>query len=126
MRYPCTYTSCGGGDLSVDINVSGISLNTGTDYKVEISTEFVAPLNGLKYPTNPGYYYIILKELNAGGVEISKYSDYIYIQGKPAANFKVTSLSRTINQFNIFTVDVTTVTALNAFNHATSPGRIYL
>lgn len=125
IRRPCSYANCGGGDLKIDINVAGMSLNTGTTYQFSITTEFVAPTNGIVYPTNPGYYYILVETYNSGNSLISKYSDYIYVPGDPVSNIKVTSLSSTINQYNIFTWDITAKVAINAYNAAT-PGRIYL
>jgi hypothetical protein len=110
--------------LIVEIDCSGFSFNSAS-HDVQVTTEFVAPLSGLRYPSKPGYYYLYIQTYDSSNSLISQYSDFIYIAGPPLESIKVTSLSKTANRYNIFSFELITKTALNAYNNANA-GRIFI
>ena len=56
-RVPCTYTL---NPLSVLLDISVIGLNTGSNNLITLDTEYIAPENGIKHPSQAGKYMTTL------------------------------------------------------------------
>lgn len=56
-RVDCTYTL---NPMVVTMNVNPAGLSAGTDNYITLDTEYLAPDNGIKHPSQAGYYMTTL------------------------------------------------------------------
>lgn len=96
-----------------------------------LSTKRANPIDGIKHPTRSGYYNIKIRMKDDLDTILEQKSDYIFLAYSVDLKFTaltITAAHRTISEENIFIFEFTlgSTTGLNAYNHATDPGRIYL
>ncbi|KAL4505390.1 hypothetical protein ABPG72_002452, partial [Tetrahymena utriculariae] len=77
---PCYYQNSS--PLCIILDTSGISISNASASQISVSTQYVAPQNGLKFPSQGGWYEYDIEVLNASKNPIEKYSQFIFITPK--------------------------------------------
>jgi hypothetical protein len=63
-----------------------------------LDTEYLAPYNGIKYPSQGGYYRTDISFLNAGGTTVEAVTYHTRVYPSKFKNYYVTSACNDISQ----------------------------
>ena len=114
-KAPCKQVSIpaitGGTQLQIRVDLQsngGIPLSNLVSTPLEFSTDFITPTNGIKLPSQGGYYWIKVDVCSftagddASCTVLEKYSDFIFIYPKEFISINVQSEAKTAGQYNVF------------------------
>ncbi|KAL4456526.1 hypothetical protein ABPG74_000633 [Tetrahymena malaccensis] len=96
---PCYYQNSN--PLCIILDTSGISISNASASQISVSTQYVAPQNGLKFPSQGGWYEYDVEVLNAAKNPIEKYSQFIFITPKLMNYLKTESAISQSGAYNI-------------------------
>ena len=114
--------------MIVTMNVDPAGLSTGTDNFITLDTEFIAPDNGIKHPSQAGNYMTTLYFYDASLNELEKTTFTHQIKASKLRNLVVRSTVHDIGVENMFKIWFETFSSLtvNANNHASLYSRIFI
>lgn len=70
-----------------------------------VSTEFVSPTNGVKFPSKGDFFFIKLDVLDENDNILEEYSDFLFINPPDFGSFNLFSEMKTKGADNIFTIE---------------------
>lgn len=106
VRVLCSYTFSSN-ILLVTMTISGVSLSQSSDNVIILDTEYIAPFNGIKYPSYGGFYRTDLSLLNSANAVVEAGTYHTRVRPKTLKNFFVTSACNDIGAENMFMVEFT-------------------
>jgi hypothetical protein len=104
-RVGCTYTL---NPLDILMNIDPAVLNSGSDNIITLDTEYLAPDNGIKHPSQGGNYMTTLHFYDSSNNELEKTSFTHSIKAMKLRNLVITSTVHDIGVENMFKVDFET------------------
>ena len=135
---PCYATLDNNEDINfipVSFNISAFpdnnetNLTVGVTYKFKIWTVGAEDgINGFVSPSVSGWYPITISGKDQSFASAEKVVDFSYVRGPSLGFFDISAAIRNYGAKNLFTFRfyLPSGTTLNAYNHATKPGRIFI